>query len=91
LELGKTYCSAEKHGTGLSGTSREFLEFALSQAVSSGVVAEHALTTDNAEVVVALVALLHDVGMAIHRDDHERFSLILAAPKLRELLKVLST
>jgi uncharacterized protein len=29
---------------------------------------------------------LHDIGMAIHRDDHERFSLFLAAPKLRELL-----
>ena len=47
---------------------------------------EHALTPDDAEVVVVLGALLHDIGMAIHRDDHERFSLILAAPKLRELL-----
>ena len=49
------------------------------------IITEHALTSDDAEVVVVLGALLHDIGMAIHRDDHERFSLFLAAPKLREL------
>jgi metal-dependent HD superfamily phosphatase/phosphodiesterase len=64
----------------------KLLRLLLSQGVSSAVVTEHALTTDDAEVVVVLGVLLHDVGMAIHRDDHERFSLILAAPKLRELL-----
>ncbi len=37
-------------------------------------------------MVVALAALLHDVGMAIHRDDHESYSLFLAREKLRELL-----
>src|SRR5439155_388677 len=31
--------------------------------------------------------LLHCVGMAIHRDGHEDFSLFLAEPKQRELLK----
>jgi metal-dependent HD superfamily phosphatase/phosphodiesterase len=34
-----------------------------------------------------LAALLHDIGMSIHRDDHERFSLMLAPQKLRELLE----
>jgi metal-dependent HD superfamily phosphatase/phosphodiesterase len=64
----------------------KLLRLLINQAVSSAVVTEHALTPDDAEVVVVLGALLHDIGMAIHRDDHERFSLILAAPKLRELL-----
>ena len=40
----------------------------------------------DAEVVVAAGALLHDVGMAIHRADHEAYSLFLAERKLRELL-----
>ncbi len=40
----------------------------------------------DAEVVVALGALLHDVGMSIHRDEHESFSLFIAREKLRELL-----
>jgi metal-dependent HD superfamily phosphatase/phosphodiesterase len=36
--------------------------------------------------VVALAALLHDLGMSIHRDDHEDFSLFMADAKLREIL-----
>jgi metal-dependent HD superfamily phosphatase/phosphodiesterase len=41
---------------------------------------------DDAEIVVVLGALTHCVGMAIHRDRHEDWSLFLAEPKLRELL-----
>jgi len=33
-----------------------------------------------------LAACLHDLGIAIHRDEHERFSLIMAYPKSRQLL-----
>ena len=36
---------------------------------------------------VALGALLHCIGMAVHRDGHEDFSLFLAEPKIRELLE----
>jgi len=64
----------------------KLLRLLVGQGVQPAVVAEHGLTIDDAEVVVVLGALLHDVGMAIHRDDHERFSLILATLKLRELL-----
>lgn len=46
----------------------------------------YGLERQDSEVVVALAALLHDVGMAIHRDDHESYSLFLAREKLRELL-----
>jgi metal-dependent HD superfamily phosphatase/phosphodiesterase len=44
------------------------------------------LTADDAEVIVVLAALLHDVGMSIHRRDHEDWSLFLAEPKMHELL-----
>src|SRR5437763_10660234 len=36
--------------------------------------------TDDAEAVVLVGALLHRVGMAVHRDGHEDFSLFLAEP-----------
>src|SRR5215207_6822788 len=49
-------------------------------------VSDHAMRDRDAEVVVAAGALLHDVGMSIHRADHEAFSLFLAERKLRELL-----
>ena len=35
---------------------------------------------------MALAAALHDIGMSIHRSGHEQYSLILAAPKVRQLL-----
>jgi metal-dependent HD superfamily phosphatase/phosphodiesterase len=49
--------------------------------------AKRGLERDDAEVVVVLGALLHCVGMAVHRDRHEDWSLFLAEPKARELLR----
>jgi metal-dependent HD superfamily phosphatase/phosphodiesterase len=47
---------------------------------------DYGMTQEDAEVVVVLSALLHCVGMSVHRRGHEDFSLFLAEPKLRELL-----
>lgn len=54
--------------------------------VEPAMVRDYSMTRDDAEVVVALTALTHCVGMAVHRKGHEDFSLFLAEPKLRELL-----
>jgi uncharacterized protein len=54
--------------------------------IEASVVTHHQLTPDEAEVIVVLAACLHDLGIAIHRDEHERYSLILAYPKARQLL-----
>ena len=48
---------------------------------------EDGYENDDAEVVVLLGALTHCIGMAVHREGHEDFSLFLAEPKQRELLK----
>ena len=55
--------------------------------VQPAMVTDHAMRERDAEVVVAAGSLLHDVGMSIHRIDHEAFSLFLAERKLRELLE----
>src|SRR3954462_1958813 len=54
--------------------------------VEPAMVSDYGLTRDDAEVVVALTALTHCVGMSVHRHGHEDFSLFLSEPKLRELL-----
>lgn len=54
--------------------------------VQFGIVRDHGLDIEDAEVVVALAALLHDLGMSIHRSDHESYSLFVAQVKLRALL-----
>ncbi len=51
-----------------------------------GVVAGHGLTPEDAEMIVVLAAALHDLGISIHRDNHEEFSLALANLKAKELL-----
>jgi uncharacterized protein len=55
--------------------------------VEPAMVTDHGMGRRDGEVVVAAGALLHDVGMSIHRTDHEAYSLFLAEPKLRQLLE----
>jgi metal-dependent HD superfamily phosphatase/phosphodiesterase len=55
--------------------------------VEPGVVHDFGMSNDDAEVVVTLGALLHCIGMAVHREGHEDFSLFLAEPKMRQLLE----
>jgi len=54
--------------------------------VPSSVVESWGLEREDAEVIVALAALLHDIGMSINRAQHEDYSLFLADRKLREIL-----
>jgi metal-dependent HD superfamily phosphatase/phosphodiesterase len=56
------------------------------RGVTPSIVADHGMGERDAEVVVAAGALLHCVGMSVHRTDHEEFSLFLAADKLPLLL-----
>ena len=62
------------------------LRLLVKAGMEPAMVADHRMGRRDAEVVVASGALLHDVGMSIHRADHEAYSLFLAERKLRELL-----
>jgi len=55
--------------------------------VTPSIVADHGLQVRDAEVVIAGAALLHCVGMSIHRIDHEAYSLFMTADKLGGLLE----
>jgi uncharacterized protein len=57
------------------------------RGVEPSSVRDFSLEHDDAEVIVALAALFHCVGMSVHRHGHEDFSLFLAEPKMRELLR----
>jgi uncharacterized protein len=54
--------------------------------IEPSLVRDFGMTQDDAEIVVTLGALLHCVGMSVHREGHEDFSLFLAEPKMRGLL-----
>ena len=62
------------------------LRLLVKAGVEPAMVSDHGMRERDAEVVVAGGALLHDVGMSIHRADHEEYSLFLASGALERLL-----
>jgi metal-dependent HD superfamily phosphatase/phosphodiesterase len=70
----------------MTNIALKLLRLLAAGGVAASVVSDHSLRDEDAEVVVVLASVLHDVGHVIHRDDHEAFSLVLAAPVIDELL-----
>lgn len=70
----------------VANVSLKLLRLLMAGGIEPSVVRDYGLTPEDAEVIVVLAAALHDVGMSIHRHEHETYSLILGAPKARELL-----
>lgn len=62
------------------------LRLLLAKDVVPNAVSDHGLESEDAEVIVVLAALTHDLGMSIHRINHEEYSLFLANQKLPSLL-----
>jgi metal-dependent HD superfamily phosphatase/phosphodiesterase len=65
----------------------KLLRLLVDRGVQPNLLVNHNLTVEDAEMVVVLASLLHDIGMSIHRVDHEQYSLLLARSKLKELLE----
>jgi metal-dependent HD superfamily phosphatase/phosphodiesterase len=70
----------------VSNIALKLLRQLTKHGVEPAMVTDYGMDRDDAEVVVALTALTHCVGMSVHRKGHEDFSLFLSEPKLRELL-----
>ena len=66
--------------------SLRLLRLLVKGGIEPAMVTDHGMRDRDAEVVVAGGALLHDVGMSIHRADHEAYSLFLASGALDRLL-----
>jgi metal-dependent HD superfamily phosphatase/phosphodiesterase len=66
--------------------SLRLLRLLVKGGIEPAMVTDHRMRDRDAEVVVAGGALLHDVGMSIHRADHEAYSLFMAQERLQSLL-----
>jgi len=55
--------------------------------VEPSVMRDHGMSVEDAELIVVLAACLHDTGISVHRDHHERYSLFIGFRKVRELLE----
>ncbi len=70
----------------IANIALKLLRLIVESGVQPSVVRDYGLHNEDAEVIVVLASLTHDLGMSVHRDDHERYSLFVAAPLLKELL-----
>lgn len=57
--------------------------------IEMSVVKNFKLTNHHAELIVVLASILHDLGMSVHRTNHEEYSLIIATPLLKDVLDFL--
>ena len=64
----------------------KLLRLLMEGGVSPGVVKDYGFPGADAEVVVVMGSVLHDIGHVIHRQNHEELSLILAPELIREFL-----
>jgi metal-dependent HD superfamily phosphatase/phosphodiesterase len=65
----------------------KLLRLLIQGGVVPSVVKDHALTNDEAEIIVVLACVLHDIGHVIHRENHEFLSLMLAPSLIERLLE----
>jgi len=70
----------------VANAALRLLRVLVSAGIQPTAVSDHGLTPDDCEVIVFLGACLHDVGIALHREDHERLSAVVAYPAARRLL-----
>jgi len=71
----------------VANSALKLLRLLVDAGVEPHLVRDYGLDVADAEVVVVLAALLHDVGISIHRDGHEAYSLFVGQKKLTELLE----
>ena len=71
----------------VSNIGLRMLRLLIERGVVPSVVAHHGMGNEEAELVVVLACLLHDLGMSIQRADHELFSLFVSQPIIDRLLE----
>jgi uncharacterized protein len=70
----------------VSNIGLRMLRLLVERGVVPSVVKDHGMGNDEAELIVVMACLLHDLGMSIQRPDHELFSLFVSQPIIDRLL-----
>ncbi|MBI2578815.1 MAG: HD domain-containing protein [Candidatus Aenigmarchaeota archaeon] len=71
----------------VSNIALKMLRLLTEKGIEPSIVKDHGMGKEDAEVVVFLASVLHDLGISVHRDNHYIFSVPLASQVLPELLK----
>jgi metal-dependent HD superfamily phosphatase/phosphodiesterase len=77
----------EVHIRIVANAALRIIRLLIKGGVKPSVVRDHGMSMEDAELIVVLAACLHDTGISVHRDHHERYSLFIGFRKARELLE----
>jgi len=75
------------HAAIVANIALRLLRLLVEAGLEPSIVKDHGMKPEDAEVVVVLAGLLHDIGHAVHRKNHASFSIVLASDVLDRLLK----
>jgi metal-dependent HD superfamily phosphatase/phosphodiesterase len=76
----------EIHIRVVANAALKMLRLLTDAGIQTSIETDYSMTKEDAEVIVVLAACMHDLGISIHRDDHEQYSLFLARDKLPSFL-----
>lgn len=71
----------------VANSALKLLRILADKGVVPSVVKDHNLTVEDAEVIVVLGSVLHDLGMVVARENHEMYSVFLAYDFLQRHLR----
>lgn len=75
----------------VANSALKLLRILVNKGVVPSVVKDYDLTVDDAEVIVVLGSVLHDLGLIVARENHEMYSVFLAFDFLQENLQSVYT
>ena len=75
------------HAKLVSNIALKMLRMLVAAGIEPSAVRNYHLSNEDAEVIVVLASALHDLGNAIHREEHEFLSVPVAVPVLDRLLE----
>ncbi len=75
------------HSKIVANLALKMLRVLVKHGLKPGIVKDHHLTENDAEVVVVLASVFHDIGMAVHRANHVEYGTAIAFQLLSELLE----
>jgi len=73
----------------VANSSLRMLRILMKRKIVPDIVKSYKLKKEDAEIIVVFSAVLHDIGHAIHRKNHELLSTILAGPIIDRILSSL--
>lgn len=73
----------------VANSALKILRILIEKGVVPSIVKDYGMTNKDAEIVVVLASILHDLGMVVVRETHEEYSLFLSLQFLEKYLEAL--